>query len=744
MRTSGINLGVVAALACLGLACGDYDDLPSHLPVVGVSFQRVTPLTEDGERSVHRELTGILFMPADHGALIWEKAGRIAHYRFDDGELVLQGEMLVPDVLSDNDCGMTSVVLDPEWEDNHYLYATHCVRRNLSALVRYEFDAEHYDIADSRALVMELGEPDTTSAWHNMNGIGFFDDDEHSMWVLAGEKTIRSNAQDLQTNLGKVLRIIPRRGEGSAGYDPHPDNPFAGDPALSSGPDIYAWGLRNPWRGALDHRNRLFVAEVGNVNEEVNLVDRPGLNFGWSNVDGACDPDKRDCSELTDPLASWPHSSDHRYTAEDDDARATSQRCSWIGTVYEPNELDPYEGFLDDSLVFSDLCVGFVRALSIDDEGKVVRDEHIGNLVGLTGAARGPDGFLYATSFGSCEAHKLSGAMAGIFRVIPRTARGAPPSAPPPATKPLVEQPLGPFPPLLSETGLFKDDARTEPIDRVVRYEPTLPLWSNGSDKERWLLLPEGKRIDNSERGAWDFPPGTLFFKTFAYDGGEPERVETRVIRRTDNGYEYQAYKWNKDGSDATLISLANSVAVFVKQASGSGLRHHIPSGFDCRTCHESNDTVIIGFDELRLNGPRTGKKGSQLEALADAGIFAHPVPREPDAVAHADAQTREVLGYLHGNCAHCHNGSEQGMSVLSLEHSVAFENIVSVPTQGSGQAHGIRVVPRSPETSVLFMALSGESDDDELKPMPPLGVDLIDADAVELVRSWINALPEP
>jgi len=736
--------GVVGLIACLALACGDYDELPSHLPVIGVSFQRITPRTKDGERAVHKELTGILFMPGDHGALIWEKAGRISHYRFEGDELVLQGEMLVPDVLSDNDCGMTSVVLDPEWERNHYAYATHCVKRNLSVLVRFELDAEHYDIADSRTLVMELGEPDTNSAWHNMNGIGFFDDDEHSMWVLAGEKTVRNNAQDLHTNLGKVLRIIPRRGEGSSGYDPHPDNPFAGDPETSSGPDIYAWGLRNPWHGAIDHRNRLFVAEVGNRTEEINLVDRPGLNFGWSDVDGACDAEARDCSEMTDPLASWPHSADHRYLAEDEAARATSSRCSWVGALYSPSDVDPYEGFLDGTVMFSDMCVGFVRAIAIDDDGKAVRDEHIGNMVGLTGAAQAADGHLYVTSFGSCEAHKLSGAMAGIYRVVPRTAVGSAPSEPPAPRKPLVEEPLGPFPAMLSETGIFQDEARTEPIDRVIRYEPTLPLWSNGSDKERWLLLPEGERVDNSDRAAWDFPPGTLFFKTFGYEAGDPERIETRVIRRTEIGYEYQAYRWNKEGTDATLTSLAQSIGVDVKLASGSKLKHTIPNGFDCRTCHESNDTVIIGFDELRLNGPRSGQAGSQLSALADAGIFEQDLPSEPDAVEHADAQTREVLGYLHGNCAHCHNHADNAMSSLSLEHAVALENIVAVPTQGSGQVHGIRVVPGSPESSVLFMALSGESDDDELKPMPPVGVDLIDADAVELVRSWIAALPEP
>jgi glucose/arabinose dehydrogenase len=735
----------VAWLGCLGLtACGDYDRLPTDPPIIGVSFERIAPVTKDGEKSPHQELTGMLFMPADHGVLIWEKAGRVSHYRFEGDALVLQGDLLVTDVLSDNDCGMTSVVLDPEWEENHYLYATHCVKRNVSLLVRYEFDGEHYDIEDSRTLVMELGERGTRSAWHNMNGIGFFDDDEHSMWVLTGEKTIRTNAQDLTTNLGKVLRILPRRGEGSAGYDPHPDNPFAGDPMSSSGPDIYAWGLRNPWRGALDRKGRLFVAEVGNKFEEVNLVARAGQNFGWPVVDGACDARMTDCSELAEPLTRWPHSSDHRYVDEDDKKFPTLMRAAWLGELYRSNDEDPYEGLLDGSLIFADMCIGFVRALSVDDDGDVVRDEHIGNLRGLTGAAQGPDGYLYVTSFGSCESHKLSGLAAGIYRVVPRTALSADAFTPQKPDGPLVDKPLAPFPTSLSDTGIFADDALREPIERAIRFEPTLPLWSNGSHKERWLLLPKGKKVDNSARDAWDYPVGTLFFKTFSYEGATPERIETRVIRRTETGYDYQVYSWLEDGSDAKLEPLANKVPVDVTLADGEKIKHTIPSGFDCRTCHESNDTVIIGFDELRLNGPRSGESGSQLRELAGAGVFAESMPSEPDTVAHDDEQTREVLGYLHGNCAHCHNRSDRTMSVLSLEHDDAFDNIVAVPTQGSGQAHGIRVDPGSPETSVLFLAMSGEGDDPELKAMPPVGVDVRDADAVELVRDWIEALPEP
>lgn len=733
---------VVASIACLP-ACGDGDKLPSDPPVIGVSFERVEPRLPNGEPAPHKEVTGILFMPRDAGVLIWEKAGRIAHYRFEDGELVLQGELQLDDVYSVNDCGMTSVALDPEWEDNHYLFATHCVKRNKSALVRYEFDGEHYDIADSRSIVLQVGDSRTNSAWHNMNGIGFFDDAEHSMWVLIGEKTIKSNAQDLDVELGKVLRIIPRRGPGTSGYDPHPDNPFAGDPETSSGPNLYAWGLRNPWHGALDRHGRLIIGEVGSKTEEVNLADEPGLNFGWAEVDGKCNPDTYEhCDRIRNPVVSWPHASGHGYTKDDPEARATTMRCAWIGTVYHPNENDPYEGFLDDTILFSDLCLGFVRALTIDDEGHAVRDQMVGHMIGLTGAAQGPDGYLYVTSFGSCTSDKPFGGSRGIYRVLPRTARGSDTYERESTGKPLVEEPLGPFPPLLSETGIFDDDDHDAPIERAVRYEPTLPLWSNGAAKERWLLLPEGKRVDNSDRQAWDFPPGTLFFKTFSYEGGEPERIETRVIRRTESGYDYAAYRWNEDGTDATRLSLGDSTAVKVELADGSKVTHHIPSRFDCRSCHESNDTVIIGFDELRLNGPRSGESGSQLEALERAGVFTDDLPSEPDAVDEADEATREVLGYLHGNCAHCHNSSPETMSVLSLEHDVAFDNLVAVPTSGSGQAHGIRVDPGSPETSILFQALSGETDDDEVQAMPPVGVDRIDQDAVERVRAWIEALP--
>jgi len=65
-------------------------------------------------------------------------------------------------------------------------------------------------------------------------------------------------------------------------------------------------------------------------------------------------------------------------------------------------------------------------------------------------------------------------------------------------------------------------------------------------------------------------------------------------------------------------------------------------------------------------------------------------------------------------------------MSPLSLDHHVALDQIVGVP----------------PESSVLFLAFSRESDDPDLRDMPPVGVSLVDEQAVELLRDWIDALP--
>ena len=91
---------------------------------------------------------------------------------------------------------------------------------------------------------------------------------------------------------------------------------------------------------------------------------------------------------------------------------------------------------------------------------------------------------------------------------------GSATQAPPSAT--LLTAPLGDLPSKLSEVGLYRGaglDARAP----ALAYEPGYPLWSDGGDKRRAIVLPEGASIDGSDPENYLMPLGTLIFKTFAF-----------------------------------------------------------------------------------------------------------------------------------------------------------------------------------------------------------------------------------
>ena len=122
------------------------------------------------------------------------------------------------------------------------------------------------------------------------------------------------NGQRLTTLLGKMLRI--QIGAPGAAYTIPADNPFAGKAQCPAGgsrpsgncPEIYAWGLRNPWRWSFDRSNgTLWVADVGQgAYEEVNTIQRGG-NYGWDCREGAHDHETAGCpaSGLIDPVAEY-------------------------------------------------------------------------------------------------------------------------------------------------------------------------------------------------------------------------------------------------------------------------------------------------------------------------------------------------------------------------------------------------------------------------------------------------------
>lgn len=312
----------------------------------------------------------------------------------------------------------------------------------------------------------------------------------------------------------------------------------------------------------------------------------------------------------------------------------------------------------------------------------------------------------------------------------------ASPSAGPSPVEAFLLDPELALPQRISELGVYRPGT-LELAGAAHAFEPGYPLWSDGGEKQRALWLPPGERIDASVPDGYQPPVGSLLLKTFSFrtlaSPTQPVAVETRVLRRLESGWDYAAYAWDEDGEDAELLDLRRPEPRPVLDDEGEVFDHSIPSRLECRQCHESSESPLLGLNELSL-----AASGS-LDELS--GVLGPPPAAPYASLAEHGPLTREVLGYFWGNCVHCHNGSNGAASSFDLRPGVALDNIVDHPTESSATADGVRVRPGDPDGSVLFMGLRGG--DREVKDMPPLGVARRDERALELVRDFIIALAE-
>jgi len=308
----------------------------------------------------------------------------------------------------------------------------------------------------------------------------------------------------------------------------------------------------------------------------------------------------------------------------------------------------------------------------------------------------------------------------------------------------------------LADTGLY---ARTgaETLARGVRtWTPQYPLWSDGATKRRWILLPPGRSIDASDPDAWVFPVGTRLWKEFSLEG---RRVETRYMeRRADGSWLYATYRWTADGTDA-IRAPATGVPAAARLAGGSV--HDLPSVGDCEACHGAGRTPVLGFSALQLSPDRDPLAPHAEPPAADAldlasAVRAGLVRRLPRALLETPPRiqagtdvARAALGYLHGNCGGCHDlrgelaslGLDLTQRVVPRSDAGPPATTVDVPARyqppGEGEAM-LRIAPGRPERSALLHRMSSRAPADQ---MPPIATHRIDADAVDLVRTWISTL---
>ncbi len=251
--------------------------------------------------------------------------------------------------------------------------------------------------------------------------------------------------------------------------------------------------------------------------------------------------------------------------------------------------------------------------------------------------------------FGPGRRPLSAAAAALVFAVALLTSLDAAPS--PAAHKP---------PQALQETGLYSHFAALEVDPRHLAFSPQYPLWTDGAVKRRWISLPLGSAIDGSDPDAWVFPVGTRLWKEFSFEG---RRVETRFIElQPDGQWLYAAYAWNPEGTEAQLVSERGRRGAYPL---GDGRSHTIPGVSDCKACHQGGRSEVLGFSALQLSPDRdpgalhADAGGVDLTYLVEKGLITG-LPKslldKAPRIAAASPTERAALGYLHGNCGHCHN----------------------------------------------------------------------------------------
>jgi hypothetical protein len=299
-------------------------------------------------------------------------------------------------------------------------------------------------------------------------------------------------------------------------------------------------------------------------------------------------------------------------------------------------------------------------------------------------------------------------------------------------------------PMLLSDTGLYSDFASRTLAPGVVTFTARYPLWSDGADKQRYFLLPPGTKIDTTEMDWWRFPVGTKAWKEFHVDG---RLVETRLLQKVfdggADGWWKVAYAWSADGSGA--------VAQPTGVASALGTMHDIPDQKNCTWCHDYVGDELIGVSAIQLSSP-TGN--GDLTKFVMAGMLSAPPVSEPQPPGMGVVQ--DTLGYLHGNCGHCHNERSWLASVTMLKMRLHVDDATPEATslylsKGAKMRHHMppcadyAVVSANSGCSQLYQRMNSR-DFWAMPPKAPLSLlyctKIVDPTGLATVGSWIDSLP--
>lgn len=260
-------------------------------------------------------------------------------------------------VLFGGEQGLLGLAFHPNFTENGYFYVDYTADNPRRTVVsRFSVSSDDINVANvsSETVLLRIPQP---FANHNGGQIAFGPIDGY-LYIALGDGGAGGdplgNGQNRSTLLGSILRIDVNTGSGGMNYSIPNDNPFVGN-IEGYAEEIYAYGLRNPWRFSFDPvTGWLWAADVGqNEVEEVDIIEK-GKNYGWNIMEGSqCYSPPAGCNQTGLELPIWEYNHTLGYSVTG-------------GFVYRGSDLDELYG----AYIYGDYGSGLIWALLYDGSGE--------------------------------------------------------------------------------------------------------------------------------------------------------------------------------------------------------------------------------------------------------------------------------------------------------------------------------------------------------------------------------------
>lgn len=624
------------------------------------------------------------------------------------------------------------VAFHPDFAKNGFMYVgcngqSEALQETCTRVLRFH-------VSKTKPLECDVASQTVIIEWpsngHNGGDLVFGHDG--MLYVSAGDGTSDSDAnyagQDLTTIPGSMIRIDVDHPTADQHYSVPGDNPFLD--IKDARPEIWAYGLRNPWRICLDkNTGDLWAGINGQDLWETAQVVRKGENYGWSITEGShpFQPNRdRGPTPIVPPTLEHPHSEARSLTG---------------GQVYYGDAFPSLQGHY----IYGDYSTGIIWAAKYEDGAVVSHLLMARSSLQITGFGIDHDGELLIVDYGS-----------GLYRLTPNQQTRT------------VD-----FPRLLSDTGIFTSVMNHDLDPGLVPYQVNAPLWSDGARKDRFLGLPGDTTIGVRGSNDWEFPDGTVLVKTFSLPLANSTadrwtRIETRLLTQQGGEWYGYSYAWNDEQTDATLVDAGGRHRELTirnnESATATRQTWRFPSRAECMVCHTRAAKFVLGFNLLQMDRSidHDGTSQSQLQYLQNQKLFhaadgkaaaagtAFELPRPPaesppliDPYDDQRPLEQRVRSYLHANCAVCHVNAGGGNSFIELAFGTSLEKtrlLNETPLHGTFEINDAKLVmPGHPERSLLWHRISHRG----RGQMPPLASSVVDKRAVKLLADWIVRLQE-